>query len=316
MAGARDEKLYIGPEIVHLHITNRCNLRCRYCWHHSPGNPELAHPAQDLPFRKFCAILKDCRTLKVNNLYISGEGEPTLHPRFAQMMDLAEQYPLAVTVFSNATFPSSLLPALLKADHLVVDLSAPDAADYQIIHGADHFNRVVNNIKALSQMRKDLGKHLSITGRCVMNRINQPRLHEISGLMRSIGVDSIELVPMQPTPFNRDIAIKPKDPLPHGPKKGPECNRCFNGWFYLSARLNGQMSYCCRVPQINTGHLYRSSLKTAWGSKKFMALRVLGKTSQINKKFKECAECHYKRQNIAVLLELARMKRITPRKSP
>ena len=46
IAGVRDRQVYIGPEVVTLDINNSCNLSCRYCWIHAPGNPahfEKAH---------------------------------------------------------------------------------------------------------------------------------------------------------------------------------------------------------------------------------------------------------------------------------
>ena len=39
IAGVRDRKVYIGPEVVTVELTNACNLSCRYCRGHAPGNP-------------------------------------------------------------------------------------------------------------------------------------------------------------------------------------------------------------------------------------------------------------------------------------
>ncbi len=309
VAGIRDNKLYIGPEVVHLHITNRCNLRCRHCWYHSPDNPVHTRPAQDMPLAEFDAILKDCADLKVDALYISAEGEPTLHPQFEQMMDHAAKFPLALTVFTNAAFPARLRPALLKADRLIIDISAADAKMYHAIHGADHFNKVIANIKALSRMNGASGKDGLMSVTCIINKLNASRTGEISKLMNDMGINSVDFKPMQPHAHNQDILVPQKDQPAHCLNQPPLFKWCFQGWFYISIRLDGQISYCCYVNEMNAARLNKGSLKAAWRSLSLMKARLLGKTGQLGRKFRECPGCAFRKQNTAVLAELARMKK-------
>ena len=46
---------------------------------------------------------------------------------------------------------------MIKADHVVINLSAVDRQQYHDLHGKDLFDRVVNNIKRLVSLR-DAGK--------------------------------------------------------------------------------------------------------------------------------------------------------------
>ena len=90
LMGVRDKKVYIGPERVVLFINNTCNLSCRYCWTHAPGNPRHFDDPKRLSLEKFVEIIDDAVDLKVDQIYLSGSGEPTMHPSFRNMMRYSE----------------------------------------------------------------------------------------------------------------------------------------------------------------------------------------------------------------------------------
>ena len=68
-----------------------------------------------------------------------------------------EEQPLKVKVFTNGTFPLDYCQDVIKADHVVINLSAVDRKQYHELQGKDLFDRVVNNIERLVSLR-DAGK--------------------------------------------------------------------------------------------------------------------------------------------------------------
>lgn len=140
LKGADSGRTYIGPATVQIHVTNQCNLTCQYCYYHSPGS--LLRPAGEnhLPFETFVKVIRDCVGLKVDTIYLSGQGEPTLHPRFCEMLEHLQQQPLSATIFSNGTFPLKRCQNILRAaDCIVINLGETDRASYRALQGKDLF---------------------------------------------------------------------------------------------------------------------------------------------------------------------------------
>ena len=66
-------KVMKTPRSVDIDITNRCNLRCRYCYHFSsPGDVD-----EDLPQDVWLRFFEELRRCAVMNVTLAG-GEPFL----------------------------------------------------------------------------------------------------------------------------------------------------------------------------------------------------------------------------------------------
>jgi wyosine [tRNA(Phe)-imidazoG37] synthetase (radical SAM superfamily) len=114
-----------------------CNFNCVYC--ECGWTPEPEHTSNKLPNREEVrnALAHKLTEMKNNNqapdvITYAGNGEPTLHPEFAGIIDdsitLRNQYfPLAkIAVLSNATtiFLPEIREALLKIDKNILKLDS------------------------------------------------------------------------------------------------------------------------------------------------------------------------------------------------
>ena len=78
LLGAWKDKLLSGPKTVYLDINTNCNINCLYCWIHSPLIKN--HPkSQGLDFKIIKDIIDTSCKWDVEEIVISGDGEPTLH---------------------------------------------------------------------------------------------------------------------------------------------------------------------------------------------------------------------------------------------
>ena len=79
-----------GPPVcvLLLEITQACNLRCPTCYANAHGHDFM--PVEEAR-RRFDAFFKNQTQLDV--LMLSG-GEPTIHPQFQEMLELALEYPI------------------------------------------------------------------------------------------------------------------------------------------------------------------------------------------------------------------------------
>jgi MoaA/NifB/PqqE/SkfB family radical SAM enzyme len=302
IAGARDRKVYIGPETVVLEISNSCNLRCRHCGLHAPGNPAHFEKALFFPWEKFLGVVRDCVDLNVDQVHITGSGEPTMHPLFRDMMRHLEQQPLKVRLYTNATFPLAYCSDVIKADHVVVDLNSVDRQQYRELHGKDLFDRVVKNIKRLVSLRDILKPGFVIEIDCVVNAVNIKYKKKMQELASQLGITGVSFSKMHGHAYNQDIILPEGTAESEGKITPPAC---LNGWFYLKIRLDGSVGACCRNQQMNIGNLEKGSLKELWLSKHMMNMRLLGKYGRILKMFKACQTCTYYDDNVQRLQALA-----------
>jgi hypothetical protein len=136
-----------------LIITTRCNLNCRFCCEYVPQNKPGADMTIDAEKRILNAFFDAVDRVEI--LHLSGGGEPFLHPRLAEMIEVAMEYADhfdTLMVFTNSTIPVSakLLNTLKKhSGKLVVHASdyhifpAKEAAFFQMLEANGINHRIV-----------------------------------------------------------------------------------------------------------------------------------------------------------------------------
>ena len=140
-----------------------CNFDCIYCecgWNKDglgggrmPGAADVRTAMQ----RKFPELVRE--GVKVDSITFSGNGEPTLNPDFAKIVDttveMRDRYlpDAAITVLSNATMlhRPGVLAALKKVDNNILKLDTVDEDYIRLVdRPAGHYDvaRLVERLKA------------------------------------------------------------------------------------------------------------------------------------------------------------------------
>ena len=114
-----------------------CNFDCVYCecgWN-KDGRGDRRLPSADELRETLEAKLTECREsgTPIDSITFSGDGEPTLNPDFAKIIDITislrdKYFPDAkVSVLSNATrvFRQDVFEALRKVDNPILKIDAP-----------------------------------------------------------------------------------------------------------------------------------------------------------------------------------------------
>lgn len=304
LAGVRDGKVYIGPATVCIPVTNRCSLSCGYCWYHCPGNPARLQPVRDMPLGRFQEIVNDCVDLGVDNFHLAGEGEPTLHPQFTEMMNFLEKQPLLVSLFTNGTFSEERRQDVVKADEVIINLSAGDSEGYRLLQGEDFFDNVIENIRQLVRFRDAGRSSLRISVDYVITKINLQQRHKAEAMLKELGVDFIESRIMSKCDYNRDLFPDIQGSSILG--AGKQFQHCFNGWFYVITTLDGKVRFCFQRMEWEIVSVEKMSFREAWHSHEFMQARLDGRCGRLGKIFKECQNCLFYTQNDHVTEEFSR----------
>ena len=95
---------------VYLEITNVCNLSCSFC----PGTKRPKHFLSPEEFRCLASRLAG----HTEYLYLHVMGEPLLHPRLAEILDIAAALGFKICLTTNGTLLDRALPTLLSARKL------------------------------------------------------------------------------------------------------------------------------------------------------------------------------------------------------
>lgn len=140
-----------------------CNFDCVYCecgWNKDGTDPARRFPTfeevKDALTEKIATAAKD--GLGVDSITFSGNGEPTMHPDFARIIDITlnlreEYFPNAkVSVLSNATLldREDVLNALMKIDNPIMKIDASSQHLIEKINkpvGAYSLDSVLQNLK-------------------------------------------------------------------------------------------------------------------------------------------------------------------------
>ncbi len=114
---------------IRLETNKSCNLRCRYCYARS-GDDSVK--VTDLSILKH--IISEARELGIKSVVVIGGGEPTLYPKFRELVAYIDSLGIIPMVFSNTVLMTEELAEFLYKHNASVmgklDSLKPEVQDY------------------------------------------------------------------------------------------------------------------------------------------------------------------------------------------
>src|SRR4030066_2490212 len=126
-----------------LNITNKCNLKCKHCYLPDPGKREIDPGI----FEKAVQQFEEMGGLK---LMISG-GEPLIHSRFWELMDILPSYELNVVILSNGTQIDKTTARKLSRYVHEVQISIDGIRSHDLRRGKGSYARSMKGISNLNK---------------------------------------------------------------------------------------------------------------------------------------------------------------------
>jgi radical SAM protein with 4Fe4S-binding SPASM domain len=126
-----------------LNITNKCNLTCKHCYLQVPGKLEIDPGI----FEKAVSQFEEMGGLK---LMISG-GEPLIHSRFWELMEILPSYDLRVVVLSNGTLIDKTTAKKLSGFVQEVQISIDGIQSHDLLRGKGSYARSMKGISNLNE---------------------------------------------------------------------------------------------------------------------------------------------------------------------
>lgn len=226
-------------------------------------------------FRK---IISEAKDFKINQLILSGIGEPLLDPYLIARIKYARSQikKSKIKIFTNASLltPKKSRELIYSGlDDLVISFNGFENSYEKVMRL--NFKQTVKNIKYFLQKRpKKLHVHLS----CMYVTQNAKEINQLIKFWED-SVDSLAV--KVPENWAGEKTVKTPFILPYQSKKWP-CKGLFDSF---NIYWNGSVVLCCRdhEAQFIVGNVESHSMKEVWLNPGFQKIRQLHLNGQIDK---------------------------------
>lgn len=184
-----------GPRRLSVELTNICNLHCSYCVRDEDA---LYHtPAKFFPPALFESIVRQAReAIGITHVNFTG-GEPTLHPQFDRVLEIAESHDLKVSFVTNGWNFEKIWPKLLAhrsaITHVAFSLDGPTTEKHDEWRGEGSFVRLV---RAFSRC---FAGDLPFMVKVVIRRDTFPQLEQLALFAARMGAAALHFAHVTPT---------------------------------------------------------------------------------------------------------------------
>lgn len=145
------------PIRLHFNPTNKCNLRCKFCW---KKNKEQKCSEEELPDEKILKLAEEARIFGIKEWFISGGGEPFFRPIVFELLKKIKKYDMYGDVITNGTLlDANSIKTLveIKWDHMLFSLDGGDAKTQDYLRGVNGtFHKVMKHLKLFKEYKKQL----------------------------------------------------------------------------------------------------------------------------------------------------------------
>lgn len=297
------------PNHLLLEVTDNCNLNCVMCRRKELGG-------QNLSIKEFKYILSQLPGLK--EITIVGRGESFMNPDIYEMLKIGKSKNINFTIITNGTLltENNIKEIPNNVRQIIISVDSPVPEKYEKIRRGGKFNLVIENIKNLRKLKKDIYIRINV----VIMEENIEDLPKFSELANTIKIDEInlfnlkasddffakkhgdnfknlkqKLIELKNAANNKGIKIEAQ-PLFKKP------TQCVSPWSSLRIFLNGDYYPCCAMgvatpirkecylgitintpqQQYKMGNIFDGDFKKKWNGKDYKLLRKTVRDSHSN----------------------------------
>lgn len=333
LRGFLEQRPLLGPETVHIDITNACNLDCVTCWNYAPGlevPKSGAWKKQRMDAATFHRVLGEVATTDAERIIISGGGEPFMHPQIHEFIAAVKARGLLLTIISNGTLCDFEGLAELGVDQMLINMSSASAGTYVCYHpnqSEDAFERLIEGVAsvrgriginlvqvinalnahelvAMVELAARLGTRASFklgdtppgTGVCALNGAQRRALLDIAAPQATERAKQLE-VRHNLEAFAEQVARTTHKEIDKAPLP------CFAGYLYSRIFVDGRVFFCCE--HIEVGCINDTSFGALWLAEPYNTVR---RRLHEGRGYPGCARCGKHDMNFTAVRQYARLQ--------
>ncbi len=248
-------ELFAKPVSLSVEPINICNLRCPEC---VTGSGKLLRKKGKISKDDFEKIIDHVyKELCYLSLYF--QGEPFLHPQFADFVCYAKSKGIFVMSSTNGHFLSKVNAnaiARSKLDLLIISLDGITPESYRKYRRGGDFNQVISGIQTLVETKKELKiNYPLIELQFIVFKHNEKEITLFKELGKKLGVDKISIKSAQiygPQPSSEILPPENSAYSRYGQDRAGEFyllkrkrKYCWRQWSSAVVTWEGDMAPCC-----------------------------------------------------------------------
>jgi len=198
---------FLPPITVDVDLTNLCNLKCIWCNAEgfrkiSPTSIDGEHAIKLADFFGEWGVKSAC---------IAGGGEPMMNKIFDKFLYVLKTNNVKSGIITNGILMNDdNATAIARCSSWCgISMDAGSSEVYIKVKGIKDeslFDKVIQNIKSLAEIKKAIGSNVEITYKYLMHPYNVKDIYKAALLAKSIGVNTFHLRPVcQDNLYNRDV---------------------------------------------------------------------------------------------------------------
>lgn len=295
-----------GPASLNIDITNKCNHRCIWCY------VRKMREEKNMDMDKGTAekILKQFRYgFDLNSVLFTGGGEPTLHPHFIRLLNLANDLGYKIGITTNGSNLHKFYDQLadLNLRYVRISIDAGTATTYSMLHGCHDadFGKLITDAKIFSE-KKGKNCELGFAFLVVPENVN-----EISDAIDIADGAGFDYISFRPSVFGHKLtrlenlsAMESIEnsmesnsiriyPIKQRFKNTTDKYKCRSTPFVAVVTADARLNLCCQYrgqKEWQWGDLKEHSLADLWGNEEHR--RLLEKALDA-----DCPKCRMKPYN-------------------
>lgn len=131
------------PSLIYIHLTNRCNLRCKYCYANVEGRFNDKEK-KDFTTEEWKQVINDAFILGGRYFHLYG-GEPLLRDDIGELISYCQKKGGFVEIFTNGHLIEQRLNNIKNVDSICLSLDGDESTNDQL-RGKGNFMAVKNAV--------------------------------------------------------------------------------------------------------------------------------------------------------------------------
>lgn len=272
-----------APIEMEVNLTNRCNLKCYWCI------SENMRANEELKFEYIKKFIEDFKKIGGKAIIFSGGGEPTLHPKFKEIVDYSHNLGINLGLMTNGLYPKQYNQIISEKFHWVrFSLDTLNKKNFKKLKGVDCIDTIRYNIKELKKMNK----FAKIWVNCnVSEKLSVEEAKELVETITKIA-DGLQFRPLLPRYFKQNekininekvwsylLNLKNKEKINMSTDKLDDIKQknlfpfkyCDGHFFVPILNANGDVCVCMYKttdPRFVFGNIYNDDFGTIWKSER------------------------------------------------
>ena len=201
-------------DYLRISVTDRCNLRCRYCM---PDGICSVPMSQILTYEEIRTVAEAAAELGVRHIKLTG-GEPLVRRGITHLIrELKEISAIeSVTLTTNGTLLKKELPGLLEAglDAVNISLDTMDREQYRDITGSDELENVLEAVRLAANVTGEAGEKnacrqspFRVKINAVSLALGEENLRALISLAKDMPVD-VRFIEMMPIGYGKQFPVR------------------------------------------------------------------------------------------------------------